>query len=160
MRKKIFIALAFIVAIILLFVTLGQNNKDAGVKSSPYEQLNPQTGEEIGSSWNPPRSKDCAVIVGAIGAVTVDASITGEDAIKQAIIKNTKLAAARLSILAQESLDKEIAGWSYKAALILVQFPEAITTGNQAAVTSLYDEIGKMVEKPPASCDNTLSRKA
>jgi hypothetical protein len=156
--KKIWLLLLGVVAVLAITFTsylfLVERPSPAG---SSFEQLEPGQGEEIGNSWNPPRNVECATIINAIAAVKIDNSSTNADEIEGKIIANTKLAAARLSVLAQKSLDKEIAAWSYKAALILVQFPTAISSNNQAAVTSLYDEIGKMVLNPPKTCDNTLN---
>jgi hypothetical protein len=156
--KKLFL---FILVILLVtIVALGSlhlNNKHTTNPISKYQQLDPNQGKDIGRSWNPPRTSECATIISAVSSVQVDNSYTNQDEIEAKIIENTRLAAARLSVLAQKSLDRDIAAWSYKAALLLVQFPDAVQSQNQNAVTSLYDEIGKMVTNPPKTCDNTLN---
>lgn len=160
MRKIKILGGALVIALLIALVLLGISKNKSTTTSSDFEQLDPQQGEQIGNSWNPPRSEECATIINSIAAVEIDKSYTDVQEIETKIIQNTKLAAARLSILAQKSLDKEIASWSYKAALLLVQFPDALTSGNQKAVSSLYDEIGQMVLNPPPTCDNTLNSAA
>jgi hypothetical protein len=63
-------------------------------------------------------------------------------------------------LLAQQSEKSDIAAWSYKSALLLVQFEPALKVENQDAVQSLYEKIGQMVENPPITCDNTKSERA
>jgi hypothetical protein len=157
MKKIRLLILSVIAVLVITFTCYRLLAESPSPARSSFEQLDPGQGEEIGNSWNPPRNVECATIINAIAAVKIDNSSTNTDEIEEEIIANTKLAAARLSVLAQKSLDKEIAAWSYKAALILVQFPTAISNNNQDAVTSLYDEIGKMVLNPPKTCDNTLN---
>lgn len=155
-KAKIFGGLFTIILIFIITIFVVSNNQPTDTVSS-FEQLNPQQREQIGESWNPPKNKECEVIIGLISAVTIDDSYTEVSEIKAKIIENTRLAAARLSVLAQKSLDTEIASWSYKVALLLAQFPEALAGDNQRTVSSLYDAIGKMVQNPPTTCDNTLN---
>jgi len=122
-------------------------------------QIAPEESEFIANSWNPPRNSECATIISAIAAVVIDKSLTDPDEITNSIIRNTRLAAARLSLLTQQSKDKEIINWSYKSAGILVKFEAAIKTKNELAVKGLYDQIGSMVENPPVTCDNTKSER-
>lgn len=123
-------------------------------------ELDQPARQSIGDSWNPPKSKDCAVIITTIASVTIDKSVKDEEVIKSLIIKNTKLAAARLSKLAQETSDPIIAKWSYQSAIVLVNFPKAITDKDLLAVAALYKEIGDLVANPPSSCDNTKDENA
>ena len=123
-------------------------------------ELDQPARQSIGNSWNPPKSKDCAVIINTIASVTIDKSVKDEEVIKSLIIKNTKLAAARLSKLAQETSDPIIAKWSYQSAIVLVNFPKAITDKDLLAVAALYKEIGDLVANPPSSCDNTKDENA
>ena len=123
-------------------------------------ELDQPARQSIGNSWNPPKSKDCAVIINTIASVTIDKSVEDEEVIKSLIIKNTKLAAARLSKLAQETSDPIIAKWSYQSAIVLVNFPKAITDKDLLAVAALYKEIGDLVANPPSSCDNTKDENA
>lgn len=123
-------------------------------------ELDQPARQSIGNSWNPPKSKDCAVIINTIASVTIDKSVEDEEVIKSLIIKNTKLAAARLSKLAQETSDPIIAKWSYQSAIVLVNFPKAITGKDLLAVAALYKEIGDLVANPPSSCDNTKDENA
>ena len=104
-------------------------------------ELDQPARQSIGNSWNPPKSKDCAVIINTIASVTIDKSVKDEEVIKSLIIKNTKLAAARLSKLAQETSDPIIAKWSYQSAIVLVNFPKAITDKDLLAVAALYKEL-------------------
>jgi hypothetical protein len=159
--KKYF--LFTLVMMLVTFVAVGFiyfEDRKSDKPVSGYQQLEPNQGTDIGKSWNPPRSSECATIINAVASVQVDNTYTNQNEIEAKIIENTKLAAARLSVLAQKSLDRDIAAWSYKAALLLVQFPQAIQSQNQTAVASLYDEIGKMVTNPPKTCDNTLNSAA
>ncbi len=123
-------------------------------------QITPEQSEYIANSWNPPKTAECATIINAIASVVIDRSLTNPEEITSSIIKNTRLAAARLSLLAQQSEKSDIAAWSYKSALLLVQFEPALKVENQDAVQSLYEKIGQMVENPPITCDNTKSERA
>ena len=136
----------------ILMVFSSKNNQ---IPTVVLGELDQPARQSIGNSWNPPKSKDCAVIINTIASVTIDKSVEDEEVIKSLIIKNTKLAAARLSKLAQETSDPIIAKWSYQSAIVLVNFPKAITDKDLLAVAALYKEIGDLVANPPSSCDNT-----
>ena len=156
---KIYAILAVIVlsAAGILMVFSSKNNQIPPVVLGELDQ---PARQSIGNSWNPPKSKDCAVIINTIASVTIDKSVEDEEVIKSLIIKNTKLAAARLSKLAQETSDPAIAKWSYQSAIVLVNFPKAITDKDLLAVAALYKEIGDLVANPPSSCDNTKDENA
>ena len=156
---KIYAILAVIVlsAAGILMVYSSINNQIPPVVLGELDQ---PARQSIGNSWNPPKSKDCAVIINTIASVTIDKSVKDEEVIKSLIIKNTKLAAARLSKLAQETSDPIIAKWSYQSAIVLVNFPKAITDKDLLAVAALYKEIGDLVANPPSSCDNTKDENA
>ena len=156
---KIYAILAVIVlsAAGILMVFSSKNNQIPPVVLGELDQ---PARQSIGNSWNPPKSKDCAVIINTIASVTIDKSVEDEEVIKSLIIKNTKLAAARLSKLAQETSDPIIAKWSYQSAIVLVNFPKAITDKDLLAVAALYKEIGDLVANPPSSCDNTKDENA
>ena len=156
---KIYAILAVIVlsAAGILMVYSSINNQIPPVVLGELDQ---PARQSIGNSWNPPKSKDCAVIINTIASVTIDKSVEDEEVIKSLIIKNTKLAAARLSKLAQETSDPIIAKWSYQSAIVLVNFPKAITDKDLLAVAALYKEIGDLVANPPSSCDNTKDENA
>ena len=156
---KIYAILAVIVlsaAGIFTVFSLNNNQSPATVLG----ELDQPARQSIGDSWNPPKSKDCAVIITTIASVTIDKSVKDEEVIKSLIIKNTKLAAARLSKLAQETSDPVIAKWSYQSAIVLVNFPKAIIDKDLLAVAALYKEIGDLVANPPSSCDNTKDENA
>lgn len=155
-KAKIFGGLFTVILILIITIFVVSNNQPTNTPSS-FEQLNPQQRKQIGDSWNPPKNKECEAIIGVLAAVTIDDSYTEASKIKAKIIDNTRLAAARLSKLAQETSDKKIADWSFNAAIILMQFPDALVNSDQEAVSFLYDEMGEMVENPPATCDNTLN---
>ena len=141
-----------------IFTVFSLNNNQA--PTAVLGELDQPARQSIGDSWNPPKSKDCAVIITTIASVTIDKSVKDEEVIKSLIIKNTKLAAARLSKLAQETSDPIIAKWSYQSAIVLVNFPKAITDKDLLAVAALYKEIGDLVANPPSSCDNTKDENA
>ena len=141
-----------------IFTVFSLNNNQA--PTAVLGELDQPARQSIGNSWNPPKSKDCAVIINTIASVTIDKSVKDEEVIKSLIIKNTKLAAARLSKLAQETSDPIIAKWSYQSAIVLVNFPKAITDKDLLAVAALYKEIGDLVANPPSSCDNTKDENA
>ena len=141
-----------------IFTVFSLNNNQA--PAAVLGELDQPARQSIGNSWNPPKSKDCAVIINTIASVTIDKSVKDEEVIKSLIIKNTKLAAARLSKLAQETSDPIIAKWSYQSAIVLVNFPKAITDKDLLAVAALYKEIGDLVANPPSSCDNTKDENA
>ena len=141
-----------------IFTVFSLNNNQA--PTAVLGELDQPARQSIGDSWNPPKSKDCAVIITTIASVTIDKSVEDEEVIKSLIIKNTKLAAARLSKLAQETSDPIIAKWSYQSAIVLVNFPKAITDKDLLAVAALYKEIGDLVANPPSSCDNTKDENA
>ena len=151
---KIYAILAVIVlsAAGILMVFSSKNNQIPPVVLGELDQ---PARQSIGNSWNPPKSKDCAIIINTIASVTIDESVKDQEVIKNLIIKNTKLAAARLSKLAEETSDPVIAKWSFQSAIILVGFPKAITDKDLLAVAALYKEIGDLVANPPSSCDNT-----
>ena len=151
---KIYAILAVIVLSAAgIFMVFSLNNNQA--PATMLGELDQPARQSIGNSWNPPKSKDCAVIISTIASVTIDKSVEDQEVIKSLIIKNTKLAAARLSKLAEETTDAAIAKWSYQSAVILVGFPKAITDKDLLAVAALYKEIGDLVANPPSSCDNT-----
>ncbi|MFM8825208.1 MAG: hypothetical protein ACKOEA_04855 [Candidatus Nanopelagicus sp.] len=125
-----------------------------------FQSLDIDQRSQIGQSWNPPKSKDCATIIAEISSVTISNEITDPKKIRELIIKNTKYAAAGLFSLAEESRDAKIVAWSFKAAAILVKFPEAINNNDQNQVFDLYSQIGNMVKNPPQTCDNTLAEAA
>jgi hypothetical protein len=141
-----------------IFTVFSLNNNQS--PTAVLGELDQPARQSIGDSWNPPKSKDCAVIITTIASVTIDKSVKDEEVIKSLIIKNTKLAAARLSKLAQETSDPVIAKWSYQSAIVLVNFPKAIIDKDLLAVAALYKEIGDLVANPPSSCDNTKDENA
>jgi hypothetical protein len=156
---KIYAILAVIVLSAAgIFTVFSLNNNQS--PTAVLGELDQPARQSIGDSWNPPKSKDCAVIITTIASVTIDKSVKDEEVIKSLIIKNTKLAAARLSKLAQETSDPVIAKWSYQSAIVLVNFPKAIIDKDLLAVAALYKEIGDLVANPPSSCDNTKDENA
>jgi hypothetical protein len=123
-------------------------------------QITPDQSEYIANSWNPPKTAECATIINAIASVVIDKSLTNPKEITTSIIKNTRLAAARLSLLTQQSKDKQIINWSYQAAGVLIKFESAFNANSELQIKALYDQIGKLVENPPITCDNTKSERA
>jgi hypothetical protein len=123
-------------------------------------QITPEQSEYIANSWNPPKTAECATIINAIASVVIDKSLTNPEQITSSIIKNTRLAAARLSLLTQQSKDKQIINWSYQAAGVLIKFESAFNTNSELQIKALYDQIGKLVENLPITCDNTKSERA
>ena len=151
-KLSIILAVTVLSAAGILMVFSSKNNQ---IPTVVLGELDQPARQSIGNSCNPPKSKDCAVIINTIASVTIDESVEDQEVIKNLIIKNTKLAAARLSKLAEETTDTAIAKWSYQSAVILVGFPKAITDKDLLTVATLYKEIGDLVANPPSSCDNT-----
>jgi hypothetical protein len=157
-KKFIYFLLSVIVLITSLFLFyLVNNSRDSQVLKKDFQSLDVDQRANIGDSWNPPRSQDCAKIIAEISSVTLSNDLTDESLIRSQIIKNTKYAAAGLFKLAKETKDAKIAVWSFKAAAVLSGFPTAIENDDQAKVVDLYDQIGNLVENPPITCDNTLA---
>lgn len=156
-KKRVLILTFVIVLLISTIIFVNQyKNSDSRINQN-FQSLNPQQRVDIGKSWNPPRTKDCALIIAEISSVTISNKITDQEIITNLIIKNTKYAAAGLFKLSKTTADAKIAIWSLSAAAILSKFPEAIESKNQSQVADLYDQIGKMVGRPPITCDNTLA---
>ena len=160
-KLKIIFPLILTLVSILVFWTVQSNNKSSNLDSrQDFQSLDVDQRSQIGESWNPPKSKDCATIIAEISSVTISNEVTDPTEIRELIIKNTKYAAAGLSKLAQESKDASVVDWSFKAAAILVKFPEAINNNDQTQVSDLYSQIGNLVKNPPQTCDNTLAESA
>ena len=160
-KLKIIFPLILTLVAILVFWTVQSNNKSSNLDSrQDFQSLDVDQRSQIGESWNPPKSKDCAKIIAEISSVTISNEVTDPTEIRELIIKNTKYAAAGLSKLAQESKDASVVDWSFKAAAILVKFPEAINNNDQTQVSDLYSQIGNLVKNPPQTCDNTLAEAA
>ena len=163
MKSKLVIVFLLVLPLvaILVFWAIKSNtqlsNQDL---KQDFQSLDVDQRSQIGQSWNPPKSKDCAKIIAEISSVTISNEVTEPTEIRELIIKNTKYAAAGLSKLAQESKDASVVDWSFKAAAILVKFPEAINNNDQTRVSDLYSQIGNLVKNPPQTCDNTLAEAA
>lgn len=161
LKSKIIFLLILALVTILVFWAVESNTQSSNLDSTQdFQSLDVDQRSQIGDSWNPPRSKDCATIIAEIASVTISNEITDPTKIRELIIKNTKYAAAGLFKLAKESQDAKVAAWSFKASAILVKFPEAIINNDQAQVTELYSQIGDLVKNPPETCDNTLAETA
>lgn len=157
-KSKIKLFLAITLTLILVFWTVKSNFQPKKLElKQDIQSLDFDQRSQIGKSWNPPRSKDCAIIIAEIASVTISNEITNPTKIRELIIKNTRYSAAGLFKLAKESLDPNVAAWSLKAAAILVKFPEAINNNDQNQLLNLYTQIGNLVKTPPQSCDNTLT---
>ena len=163
MKSKLVIVFLLVLALvaILVFWAIKSNtqlsNQDL---KQDFQSLDVDQRSQIGQSWNPPKSKDCATIIAEISSVTISNEVTDPTEIRELIIKNTKYAAAGLFKLAESSKDAKVVDWSFKAAAILVKFPEAINNNDQSQVSELYSQIGNLVENPPQTCDNTLAEAA
>ena len=161
LKSKIISLLILALVTILVFWAVESNTQSSNLDSTQdFQSLDVDQRSQIGDSWNPPRSKDCATIIAEIASVTISNEITDPTKIRELIIKNTKYAAAGLFKLAKESLDPKIAAWSLKASAILVKIPEAIDKNDQDQLVELYSQIGNLVKNPPQSCDNTLAEAA
>ena len=161
LKSKIISLLILALVTILVFWAVKSNTQSSNLDSKQdFQSLDVDQRSQIGDSWNPPRSKDCATIIAEIASVTISNEITDPTKIRELIIKNTKYAAAGLFKLAKETLDPKVAAWSLKASAILVKFPEAINNNDQAQVLELYSQIGNLVKTPPQTCDNTLAEAA
>ncbi len=158
-KIKILLILTLITIIGFWVVNSNLQPKDLELKQD-FQSLDIDQQSQIGKSWNPPQSKDCATIIAEIASVTISNEITDPTKIRELIIRNTKYAAAGLFKLAKESLDPKIAAWSLKASAILVKIPEAIDKNDQDQLVELYSQIGNLVKNPPQSCDNTLAEAA
>jgi len=160
-KLKIIIPLILTLVAILVFWAVQSNNKVPNLDSKQdFQSLDVDQRSQIGESWNPPKSKDCAKIIAEIASVTISNEITDPTKIRELIIKNTRYAAAGLFKLAEESKDAKVVAWSFKAAAILAKFPDAINNNDQTQVTELYSQIGDLVKNPPQTCDNTLDEAA
>lgn len=160
-KLKIIIPLILTLVAILVFLAVRSNNKVPNLDSKQdFQSLDVDQRSQIGESWNPPKSKDCAKIIAEIASVTISNEITDPTKIRELIIKNTRYAAAGLFKLAEESKDAKVVAWSFKAAAILAKFPDAINNNDQTQVTELYSQIGDLVKNPPQTCDNTLDEAA
>ena len=160
-KLKIIIPLILTLVAILVFWAVQSNNKVPNLDSKQdFQSLDVDQRSQIGESWNPPKSKDCAKIIAEIASVTISNEITDSTKIRELIIKNTRYAAAGLFKLAEESKDAKVVAWSFKAAAILAKFPDAINNNDQTQVTELYSQIGDLVKNPPQTCDNTLDEAA
>mgnify|MGYP000586613519 CR=1 FL=1 len=156
----IFLLILTLVAIIIAWAVISDRKRSSLDLKQDFQSLDVDQRSQIGDSWNPPRSKDCATIIAEIASVTISNEITDPTKIRELIIKNTKYAAAGLFKLAKQSQDAKVAAWSFKASAILVKFPEAINNNDQTQVTELYSQIGDLVKNPPETCDNTLAETA
>jgi hypothetical protein len=160
-KLKIIIPLILTLVAILVFWAVQSNHQSSNLDSKQdFQSLDVDQRSQIGESWNPPKSKDCAKIIAEIASVTISNEITDPTEIRELIIKNTRYAAAGLFKLAEESKDAKVVAWSFKAAAILAKFPEAINNNDQIQVSELYSQIGNLVENPPQTCDNTLDEAA
>jgi len=156
----IFLLILTLVAIIVIWAVISDRKRSSLDLKQDFQSLDVDQRSQIGESWNPPMSKDCAKIIAEISSVTISNEVTDPTEIRELIIKNTKYAAAGLSKLAQESQDASVVDWSFKAAAILIKFPEAINNNDQTQVSDLYSQIGNLVKNPPQTCDNTLAEAA
>ena len=160
-KLKIIIPLIITLVTILVFWAVESNTQSSNLDSKQdFQSLDVDQRSQIGESWNPPKSKDCAKIIAEISSVTISNEVTDPTEIRELIIKNTKYAAAGLFKLAKQSQDAKVAAWSFKASAILVKFPEAINNNDQTQVSELYSQIGDLVKNPPETCDNTLAKTA
>ena len=160
-KLKIIIPLIITLVTILVFWAVESNTQSSNLDSKQdFQSLDVDQRSQIGESWNPPKSKDCAKIIAEIASVTISNEITDPTKIRELIIKNTRYAAAGLFKLAEESKDAKVVAWSFKAAAILAKFPDAINNNDQTQVTELYSQIGDLVKNPPQTCDNTLDEAA
>jgi len=163
MKSKSKIIFLFFLIFSIIFATWvfqSSGQRSSTNFTEDFQSLNLEERSQIGDSWNPPRSKDCATIIAEIASVTISNEITDPTKIRELIIKNTKYAAAGLFKLAKQSQDAKVAAWSFKASAILVKFPEAINNNDQTQVSELYSQIGDLVKNPPETCDNTLAETA
>lgn len=163
MKSKSKIIFLFFLIFSIIFATwvFQSSGQRSGTNfTEDFQALDLEERSQIGASWNPPRSKDCAKIIAEIASVTISSDISDPGKLQELIIKNTRYAAAGLFKLAKESKDPMVVVWSFKAATILVKFPQAITNNDQAQVSNLYLQIGNLVKKPPQTCDNTLAEAA
>jgi len=158
--RIIFLLVLLLVASLVVWTIKSNTQLSQQDLKQDFQSLDIDQRSQIGQSWNPPKSKDCATIIAEISSVTISNKITDPKKIRELIIKNTKYAAAGLFNLAEESKDAKIVAWSFKAAAILVKFPEAINNNDQTQVFDLYSQIGNMVKNPPQTCDNTLAEAA
>lgn len=158
--RIIFLLVLLLVASLVVWTIKSNTQLSQQDLKQDFQSLDIDQRSQIGQSWNPPKSKDCATIIAEISSVTISDKITDPKKIRELIIKNTKYAAAGLFNLAEESKDAKIVAWSFKAAAILVKFPEAINNNDQTQVFDLYSQIGNMVKNPPQTCDNTLAEAA
>ena len=156
----IFLLILTLVAIIIAWAVISDRKRSSIDLKQDFQSLDVDQRSQIGQSWNPPKSKDCATIIAEISSVTISNEVTDPTEIRELIIKNTKYAAAGLFKLAESSKDAKVVDWSFKAAAILVKFPEAINNNDQSQVSELYSQIGNLVENPPQTCDNTLAEAA
>jgi len=156
----IFLLILTLVAIIVAWAVISDRKRSSLDLKQDFQSLDVDQRSQIGESWNPPKSKDCATIIAEISSVTISNEITDPTKIRELIIKNTRYAAAGLFKLAEESKDAKVVAWSFKAAAILAKFPEAINNNDQIQVSALYSQIGNLVENPPQTCDNTLAEAA
>ena len=156
----IFLLILTLVAIIVAWAVISDRKRSSLDLKQDFQSLDVDQRSQIGDSWNPPKSKDCAKIIAEIASVTISNEITDPTKIRELIIKNTKYAAAGLFKLAKQSQDAKVAAWSFKASAILVKFPEAINNNDQTQVSELYSQIGDLVKNPPETCDNTLAETA
>ena len=156
----IFLLILTLVAIIVAWAVISDRKRSSLDLKQDFQSLDVDQRSQIGESWNPPKSKDCATIIAEIASVTISNEITDPTKIRELIIKNTRYAAAGLFKLAEESKDAKVVAWSFKAAAILAKFPEAINNNDQIQVSALYSQIGNLVENPPQTCDNTLAEAA
>ena len=163
MKSKViivFLLVLTLLAIIFAWAVISNSKQSRLDTKQDFQSLDVDQRSQIGQSWNPPKSKDCAKIIAEISSVTISNEVTDPTKIRELIIRNTKYAAAGLSKLAQESKDASVVDWSFKAAAILVKFPEAINNNDQTQVSDLYSQIGNLVKNPPQTCDNTLAESA
>jgi len=161
LKSKIIFLLILALVTILIFWAVESNTQSSNLDSTQdFQSLDVDQRSQIGESWNPPKSKDCAKIIAEIASVTISNEITDPTKIRELIIKNTRYAAAGLFKLAEESKDAKVVAWSFKAAAILAKFPDAINNNDQTQVTELYSQIGDLVKNPPQTCDNTLDEAA
>jgi len=158
--RIIFLLVLLLVASLVVWTIKSNTQLSQQDLKQDFQSLDIDQRSQIGQSWNPPKSKDCATIIAEISSVTISNKITDPKKIRELIIKNTKYAAAGLFNLAEKSKDAKIVAWSFKAAAILVKFPEAINNNDQTQVFDLYSQIGNMVKNPPQTCDNTLAEAA
>jgi hypothetical protein len=100
-KLKIIFPIILTLVAILVFWAVTSNNKSSSLDSSQdFQSLDVDQRSQIGESWNPPKSKDCATIIAEIASVTIPNEISDPTKIRELIIKNTKYAAAGLFKLA------------------------------------------------------------